>query len=63
MRYADALQPARTNPWLRRRGPRVLLNRGMDRKDKASFGASEVGRIRIALGPIACGYDGGQAGE
>jgi hypothetical protein len=40
-----------------------LLNRGIDRKDKASFDVSEVGRIRIALGRIACGYDGGQVSE
>jgi FkbM family methyltransferase len=40
-----------------------LLTRGMDRKDKATFDISEVGRIRIALGRIACGYDGGQVSE
>jgi FkbM family methyltransferase len=37
-----------------------VLNRGMDRKDEASFDTSDVGRIRIALARIACGYDGGQ---
>jgi FkbM family methyltransferase len=37
-----------------------ILNRGMDRKDNTRFNPSEVGRIRIALGRIACGYDGGQ---
>jgi FkbM family methyltransferase len=37
-----------------------FLDRGMDRTDKASFDTSEVGRIRIALARIACGYDGGQ---
>jgi hypothetical protein len=40
-----------------------LLNRGMDGKHKASFDVSEVERIRIALGRIACGYDGGQVSE
>jgi hypothetical protein len=40
-----------------------LLNRGMDRKGKASFDISEVAGLRIALGRIACGYDGGQVGE
>jgi FkbM family methyltransferase len=37
-----------------------LLNRGVDGKHKASFDISDVERIRIALGRIACGYDGGQ---
>jgi hypothetical protein len=37
-----------------------ILNRGMDPKDETSSNSSEVGRIRIALGRIACGYDGGQ---
>jgi hypothetical protein len=40
-----------------------LLNRGIDSRETASFDISEVGRIRIALGRIACGYDGGQVSE
>jgi FkbM family methyltransferase len=40
-----------------------LLNRGVDREHRANFDTSEVGRIRIALGRIACGYDGGQVCE
>jgi FkbM family methyltransferase len=40
-----------------------LLNRGMDRKGKVILDTSEVGRVRIALGRIACGYDGGQVSE